>query len=503
MRLEPSVSRHVDVLIVGAGLSGIGSASHLQNRCPDKNVVVLEAREDIGGTWDLFRYPGVRSDSDMHTLGYSFKPWTNAKAIAEGALIRAYIAETAREQGIDHRIVFGHRVVAATWSSATATWTLNVERRVDGQRVEFTCDFLLLCSGYYSYDEGHRPTWPGEAEFRGQIVHPQHWPAGLDYSGRRVVVIGSGATAMTIVPAMAKTAEHVTMLQRSPTYVVSRPAIDAVAETLKRYLPAGLAYRLTRAKNVLYGQFVYRMAKRRPARVKARIVSMVREELGDDYDVARHFTPTYNPWDQRICAVPDADLFAAIRAGTVTVATDTIEAFVPHGVRLSSGDEIAADIVVTATGLKLNLAGDIRFAADGRTINLAETMNYKGCMFSGVPNLAMIFGYTNASWTLKADLVGDYIARILRRMDKRNAAIVVAQGDPDVEEEPFLDFTSGYVQRSLHLLPKQGVRKPWKLHQNYMRDLLMFRFGRLDDGTLQFRPAADLIRRTTVKDLAA
>jgi len=483
----------LDVLIVGAGLSGIGAAAHLRERCPDKSFLILEARDDLGGTWDLFRYPGIRSDSDMHTLGYRFKPWTGRNAIADGASIKAYIAETAAERGIDRDILFGHQVLRADWSSQNARWTLLVERTADGERRHFTCNFLMMCSGYYSYAEGHRPTWPGEDQFAGQIVHPQFWPEQLDHRDKKVVVIGSGATAVTLVPAMAKTAGHVTMLQRSPSYVVSRPGVDGIAERLKTLLPAKAAYGLTRWKNVLLGQFFYGLARKKPARVKQRIVAMARAELGAGYDVDRHFTPSYDPWDQRVCAVPNADLFDAIRQGRASVVTDTIDRFTRTGIRLASGEELPADIVVTATGLKISLAGDVAFTVDGAALNFADTMNYKGCMLSDVPNLAMVFGYTNASWTLKADLVSDFVCRVLRRMDARGTPIVVPRRDPAVEQEPFLDFTSGYVQRALVMLPKQGARKPWKLHQNYTRDLMLMRFGRLDDGTLEFRraPRAD------------
>ena len=478
---------HVDVLIVGAGLSGIGAARRLQSRCPDKRYAILEARDAIGGTWDLFRYPGVRSDSDMHTLGYDAKPWTHAKAIADGPSILAYIREAAAEAGIGRHIRFGHRVRRAAWSSERALWSVEAERG-DGSRAHFTCGFLFACSGYYDHDEGHRPAFDGEADFRGTIVHPQFWPADLDHAGKRVVVIGSGATAVTLVPAMAKSAAHVVMLQRSPTYVVSRPSVDALAQRLRRWLPEGAAYRLTRWKNVLLTMYFYRLARRRPARAKAWIVAMARRALGAGHDVATHFTPRYDPWDQRLCLVPDADLFRALRSGSASIETDTIERFTAHGIRLASGRELAADIVVTATGLKLNALGGAAVEVDGRRIDVSQTMVWRGMMFGGIPNFASTFGYTNASWTLKADLTSAWVCRLLRHMDRRGAAVVVPQPDPAVQARPLLDFTSGYVQRAAGVLPKQGASGPWRVAQNYLADLASLRFSRIDHATLRFSP---------------
>ena len=480
---------HVDVLIVGAGLSGIGAAWHVQDRCRGKTYAILEARDRIGGTWDLFRYPGIRSDSDMHTLGYRFKPWEGAKAIADGPSIRSYVEETAGESGIDKHIRFGHRVMAARWSSDDALWTVEAEH--EGERVEFTTRFLMMCSGYYSYAEGHRPTWPGEDSFGGRIVQPQFWPEDLDYAGKRVVIIGSGATAVTLVPEMAKTAAHVTMLQRSPTYVVSRPGQDDIANRLRRMLPGKLAYSLTRWKNVLFGMFFFNVARKKPERTKEQLIGMVRDHLGPDYDVETHFTPRYNPWDQRLCLVPDADLFEALKAGTASVVTDQIDRFTPTGIALASGSELPADIAVTATGLKLNLLGDVAFAKDGERIDLSKALTYKGMMASDVPNLAFVFGYTNASWTLKADLTCEYVCRLINYMDKRGSTSATPRRtDASVTEEPFLDFSSGYVQRAAAFLPKQGSKAPWKLHQNYARDLVTLRFGRIDDGTMEFASAA-------------
>ncbi|WP_439816875.1 flavin-containing monooxygenase [Zavarzinia sp. CC-PAN008] len=480
-------TRHFDVLIIGAGLSGIGMAAHLQDRLPRKTFAILEGRADLGGTWDLFRYPGIRSDSDMYTLGYRFKPWTAAKAIADGPSIKAYIAETARERGLDHHIRYGHKVVRADWSSATARWTLQVD--CGGSLQSFSTNFLVLGVGYYSYDQGHRPTWAGEETFAGSIVHPQFWPKDLDYKAKRVVVIGSGATAVTLVPTMAETAAHVTMLQRSPTYIVSRPSVDGIAEALKRRLPSRLAYGLTRWKNILMGQFFYKLARSRPQAVKRNLLDLVRKQVGSVANVERDFTPAYNPWDQRLCLVPDADMFRAIRDGRASVVTDTIERFTPGGIRLASGQELAADVVVTATGLKLNLMGDIALAVDGRPVEPARTMNYKGCMFSDVPNLVYVFGYTNASWTLKADLVSEFTCRLLAHMEAKATPIAVPERDPSVAELPFLDFASGYVQRAIAHLPRQGARRPWQLRQNYTFDLLALRLGRVADGTMAFRKA--------------
>jgi monooxygenase len=482
----------LDVLIVGAGLSGIGAAHHLQRRCPDKRYLIAEARAAIGGTWDLFRYPGVRSDSDMYTLGYRFRPWTGSQAIADGPAILRYVGDTAAEAGIVPNIRFGHAVRRAEWSSAAACWTVHGERLADGASVQWRARFLHVCAGYYSYGEAHRPEFAGEAEFAGPIASPQFWPEGLDVAGLRVVVIGSGATAVTLVPALAATAAHVTMLQRSPSYVVARPRHDRIAQRLRKILPARAAYAATRWKNVLVGAYYYRLARKYPERAKARIVAMAAQQLGRGCDAEAHFTPRYKPWDQRVCLVPDGDLFGAIRAGRASVVTDTIERFTRDGIRRASGATLAADVIVVATGLKLNLLGDIALTIDGRPCHPAEQMVYKGMMLSDVPNLALCFGYVNASWTLKADLTADYVCRLLRRMDRRGAAIVMARRDPSVASQPFLSFTSGYVQRAGAVLPKQGTRRPWRVHQNYVSDLLAIRFGAIEDGVLRFGRAGAL-----------
>ncbi|MDB5695243.1 MAG: FAD-containing monooxygenase EthA [Sphingomonas bacterium] len=488
------MAEHVDVVVVGAGISGIGTGYHLQTRCPDRSYAILEARNQMGGTWDLFRYPGIRSDSDMHTLGFSFHPWTQAKAIADGPSIKAYVEETARTYGIDKHIRFGTRVLSASWSTADARWTVEIQGP-SGART-MTCNFLAMCSGYYSYDKAHAPSFAGSEDFGGRIVHPQFWPAELDYAGKQVVVIGSGATAVTLVPEMARDAAKVTMLQRSPTYVVSRPAEDTVANWLRAKLPSKAAYGVTRWKNVLLGMFFYRMTRKRPEKTKERLLGMVREHLGPDYDVATHFTPRYNPWDQRLCLVPDADLFTAIRNGRAEVVTDTIERFVPEGIQLSSGRTIPADVIVTATGLELSLMGGVPFTVDGAPVNLADKLQYKGMMFSDVPNLAFTFGYTNASWTLKADLVAKYVCRLLNTMRKRQTAIVTPHNeDPTMAAEAFVDFSSGYIQRAADRLPKQGSKRPWKLNQNYALDVLAMKFGSVDDAMVYSNPGQERTRQ--------
>ena len=480
-----TATEHLDVLIVGAGLSGIGAAWHLQKNCPGKRYVILEGRAASGGTWDLFRYPGVRSDSDMYTLGYRFRPWKDAKAIADGPSILSYIREVASDHGIDRQIRYGHRVVGASWSTPDARWTVEIEH--GGERLFLSCSFLWMCSGYYRYEAGYLPEFPGIDGFKGRVVHPQHWPQDLDYAGKKVVVIGSGATAVTVVPSMAETAEHVTMLQRSPTYVVARPAQDPIANKLRRRLPLKLAYMLTRWKNVLLGMYFYQLCKRKPEKVKSLIVGGVRQMLGPDYDVAKHFTPKYNPWDQRLCLVPDADLFRAIRKNKASVVTDTIETFTENGIKLKSGAELEADVVVTATGLVVQSLGGMKLVVDGKPVKPSDTMIYKGMMYSDVPNLASIFGYTNASWTLKADLVCEYVCRLLNYMDRKGFTKAVPHNsDPTLTEEPWVNFSSGYIQRALPHQPKQGSKRPWKLYQNYVLDLLTLRHGSLRDKAMVF-----------------
>jgi cation diffusion facilitator CzcD-associated flavoprotein CzcO len=480
---------HHDVVIVGAGLSGIGAAYHLQTECPDRTYAIFEARDAIGGTWDLFRYPGIRSDSDMLTLGYRFKPWTQAKAIADGPSILDYVRETADENGIVDKITFGRRVVGARWSTPDARWTLDIEEVATGAVSQVTCNFVHSCTGYYRYDEGYTPDFPGTESFKGDIVHPQFWPEDLDYAGKRVVVIGSGATAVTLVPAMAKTAAHVTMLQRSPSYVIALPGVDPLAKFARRVLPAKAAYTVLRWKNVLLAMLSFQIARHRPRILKGLIRRGVERQLPPGYDVKKHFKPNYNPWDQRLCLVPDGDLFTSIREGNASVVTDTIETFTERGIKLSSGEELEADVVVTATGLNLLPLGGIEVNVDGHDIEFGKTMAYKGMMFSDVPNLAVSIGYTNASWTLKCDLTCEYVCRLLNHMRDHGYAYCVPRRDPSVAAEPLIDFSSGYVQRSIDLFPKQGERTPWRLHQNYARDILLLRYGGIEDEALEFAAA--------------
>jgi cyclohexanone monooxygenase len=470
----------LDVIIVGAGLSGIGMGHHLQRRCPWARYAILEARQAIGGTWDLFRYPGIRSDSDMHTLGYSFRPWRDPDAIADGHKIRDYIEETAAEAGIREHISFGAKVTHVEWSSEQALWRVDT---ADG--ISRTCRFLVMCAGYYSYEEGHRPTWPGQEEFAGRIVHPQFWPDDLDWRDKRIAVIGSGATAVTLIPALAREATHVTMVQRSPSFVMARPSRDRIAQALQAILPARTAAGLVRWKNVLLQQFFFRLSRRRPAKVKAKLMALTQQQVGADQ--LRHFTPSYNPWEQRLCLAPDGDLFTAIRAGSASVATGEIERFTPEGIRLANGSEVAVDIIVTATGLKVQLAGGATLGVDGQPVRLGDAMAYKGLFFSDLPNFASIFGYTNASWTLKADLSAAFICRVLNRMRRRGETVVAPHRDPSVPERPFIDFSSTYLRRAAADLPKQGERGPWRLRQSYAADLMNLRFGRVADGVLRFQ----------------
>lgn len=476
---------HFDVIVVGAGLSGVGGACHLKMECPAKSFVILEGRERMGGTWDLFRYPGVRSDSDMYTLGYRFRPWRDNKAMADGPAILSYIRETAAEYDINQSIRYNHRVRRASWSSHDARWTVEVET---GETVvQLTCNFLYLCTGYYDYENGYTPEWPGVARFRGTMVHPQKWPEDLDYENKRVVVIGSGATAVTLVPAMAQRAAHVTMLQRSPSYIVSRPAEDMLANLLRRCLPDHAAYALARWKNVLSGTFFYNLARKRPKVFKWMVARGVRRQLGKNYE-SKHFTPPYNPWDQRLCLVPDADLFRAMNEGRVSVVTGQIETFTEDGLLLKSGEHLDADIIVTATGLVLKLFSGMQLVVDGAPVELPKTLVYKGMMFSDVPNFAYAVGYTNASWTLKCDLTAEYVCRLLNHMDQHGYDVCMPRvKDPDIEDEPVIDFNSGYVLRGLDSLPRQGSKMPWRLHQNYVRDLRMMRYGRVEDGTMEFK----------------
>jgi monooxygenase len=485
--------QHFDVVIVGAGISGIGSAVHLQKKCPQKSYIILEGRERLGGTWDLFRYPGIRSDSDMYTLGYVFKPWTHENAIADAPTILEYLKETTAENRINDKIRYGRQVKTASWSSDDSRWTVTTQL-TDGEsgsttEEAFTCGFLHMCSGYYNYDEGYTPDFEGRDNFTGQVVHPQKWTSDINYDGKRVVVIGSGATAVTLIPEIAKTATHVTMLQRSPTYVVSRPAKDKIANWLRSVLPDKVAYFITRWKNVLMQQYVYKRCMQFPAAAKERIINMVRDEMGPEYDVDTHFTPSYNPWDQRLCLVPDSDLFESLKSGSASIVTDHIDRFTETGILLKSGETLEADLIVTATGLQLQFLSDVQFTVDGKSMKSSEALVYKGMMLSDVPNMALSMGYTNASWTLKCDLTCDYICRMLNYMDGNNyQKCTPRNANMNMEREPYLGLASGYVARAAGQLPGQGLHPPWRLHQNYLKDIFMLRHGKLKDEAMEFSP---------------
>jgi monooxygenase len=477
-----ATENHVDVLILGAGLSGIGAACHLRMLCPDRSFAILEARESIGGTWDLFRYPGIRSDSDMFTLGYSFRPWLEPKALADGESILRYIRDTAAEHAIDRNIHFSQRAVRAEWSSADARWTVEAKHPDTGESTLYTCEFLYACTGYYRYDEGYLPHFEGLDRYEGRFVHAQHWPEDLDCAGKQVVVIGSGATAVTIVPALAELGAHVTMLQRSPTYILSIPAQDPLADLLRARLPAKLAYSLVRWKNVLLMMFNFNLARRAPRLMRALIQRLARKQLPADFDVDTHFNPAYEPWDQRLCFVPDGDFFRAIARGDAAVVTGEIDAITAHGVRLGSGEELPADVLVAATGLNLLMLGGMRLVVDGAHVEPAKTVAYKGMMLSGVPNMALTLGYTNASWTLKADLVAQYVCRTLNHMDAVGAGVCTPRApSSELPTEPVIDLKSGYVLRALAQLPRQGALAPWRLHQNYFKDVWLLRRGPVDD----------------------
>jgi len=475
-----------DVIIVGAGLSGIGTAYWLQDKCPNKTYAILEAREALGGTWDLFRYPGIRSDSDMFTFGYRFKPWKDPKSLSDGDSILQYLQEAATENGIDKKICYGHKVLSAGWSGKEMCWTLEVQSSKETRRIR--CHFLYMCSGYYSYEEAHRPSFCGEENFKGRIVLPQFWPEDLEYNNKQIVIVGSGATAITLVPAMAERASHVTMLQRSPTYIMNLPDKNKLFIGLKKWLPGNLAFNITRWRNLLLGMASYQLLRAFPTGTKRFLINTVSKQLEPGYDVEKHFNPRYNPWDQRLCVVPDGDLFKAIRKGKASVVTDEIAHLTEKGIQLKSGQHIEADIIVLATGLKIKLLGGAGLTVNEKVVNMNDAVLYKGMMISDVPNLAIAFGYTNASWTLKADLTANYVCRLLRYMDRKGYSVVMPGRQDNVQTKPFINFTSGYVQRAGNALPQQGSRKPWRVYQSYLMDMITIRFGRIKDNVLQFDP---------------
>ena len=480
------MTEHLDVVIVGAGISGISAAWHLQNRCPSKSYVILESRDNLGGTWDLFKYPGIRSDSDMFTLGFRFKPWRSSHSIADGASIWNYINEAAAENGIDKHIRYQHRVVAADWSDDENQWTVTVDR--NGKQEQITASFVFACSGYYNYEQGYSPEFPGAQDFAGTIVHPQHWPQDLDYTGKKIVVIGSGATAVTLIPALANSgAGHVTMLQRSPTYVGALPLVDPVAEQANRFLPKHAAHFVNRWRAIGFSTAQYQLARNFPKFMRKTLMTMAKRRLPEGYDVQKHFGPRYNPWDERLCLAPDGDLFKTIRDGKADVVTDTIATFTKTGIALDSGEQLDADIIITATGLNMQLLGGATLLRNGQPIELPKTMTYKGLMFSGVPNAAVSFGYTNASWTLKADLVSEFVCRVLNYMDAHGYDRVEPEHPGGaIEERPFMDFSPGYFRRAMDALPKSGSEAPWRLKQNYLLDLRLIRYGKVDEKSLRF-----------------
>ncbi len=487
-------NNHVDVLIVGAGLSGIGMACHLRRDCPNRSYVVLERREAIGGTWDLFRYPGIRSDSDMFSFGYHFRPWTGDKVLADGPSIRRYVQETAEAYGVDRHIRFGRKGLDAAWSSDLGLWTVNVLNEATGKKEKYTAGFVVGCTGYYNYDAGYRPDFAGEQDFKGEIVHPQHWPEQLDYRGKRVVVIGSGATAITLVPSMAGEAAHVTMLQRSPTYILSVPSVDPLARNLQRLLPSKLAYRLNRGRNIAINRLLYRMSRAKPKVVRRLLLGLVRKQVGKSVDM-RHFTPSYNPWDERLCVVPNGDLFKALRSGKASMATDHIERFTETGIQLKSGEHLDADIVVTATGLDVQMLGGVKMTVDGEPVPVNQLLTYKGVLVEGVPNAAIVFGYTNIAWTLKADIASEYVCRLLNHMARKGYTRVVPRdhGDHRTEDTILGALSSGYIRRSADRLPRQGSGAPWAVRQDYVRDAPVLRYGAIEDDCLEFqRGAPDL-----------
>ena len=476
---------HKNVIVVGAGISGIAAGYNLKKSCPNKSFAILEGRESLGGTWDLFKYPGIRSDSDMHTLGYRFKPWIHDKSIADGPSILEYLNETVDENNLKKDILLNHKVKSANWNSDKSLWELEINNK--DQLVNMTCDFLFLCGGYFSYSKPHMPSFINQEKFEGQIIHPQFWNDQLDYTNKKVVVIGSGATAITLVPAIAEKAKHVVMLQRSPSYVVSRPSEDAINRFLRKFLPIKFTYFLIRWKNILWQSYTFFLARKFPERIKKGILDLLKDELGSDFDIKKHFTPSYKPWDQRMCLVPDSDLFSAIKNNKASVVTDKVKQFESDGILLESGVKITTDIIITATGIELNSLNDINVTMDNVKVNAHERLTYKGMMLSGVPNFALSFGYVNASWTLRADLTCEYVCRLISLMDKKGVDCCAPINDQSAYgDDDLIDFTSGYVQRGLHLMPKQGNKAPWKNYQNYLKDIFAVRLFSIKDSNLNF-----------------
>ena len=481
-------TKHFDVLIIGAGLSGIGAAHHISTKCPDHSFAILEARPRMGGTWDLFKYPGIRSDSDMYTLGYAFRPWIDKKALADGPAILDYIKNTAKEGGYENKIHYNHKVKNSNWSSEESQWKLDVEITGTNEVVQYFCNFLFTCSGYYSYDAGYTPDFEGREDYQGIFIHPQEWPENLDYTGKKIIVIGSGATAVTLIPELAEKASLVTMLQRSPTYIMSVPEQDGIANWMNKYLPKKLAYQITRWRKILVGILFYNISRKFPDFMRNLLVKGVKKEMGPDAEVDLHFQPKYNPWDQRLCAVPDGDLFESLKNGTSEIVTDHIDTLIPKGIRLQSGKEIEADIIISATGLVMRFLGGMTMNIDGEEMDSSKRFVYRGMMFSNIPNMAQAFGYTNASWTLKCDLTCEYVCRLLNYMKKNGLKQVTPiVNDLSMKAEPLLDFNSGYVLRAIDELPKQGSKMPWKLYQNYFRDLFSFRYSSLKNKALEYK----------------
>lgn len=480
-------TQNFDVLIIGAGISGIGAACHLKRELPGKSFAILERRTAVGGTWDLFRYPGIRSDSDMNTFGFGFRPWTETRVLSDGPSIKKYVEDTAREYDVFRHIRFGTKVTSARFSSNDARWTIEAVNEKTGEKSAYTANFLIACTGYYNYDQGYKPEFPGEKNFKGQIIHPQKWPEDLDYSGKRVVVIGSGATAVTLVPAMAPKTAHITMLQRSPTYIVSIPSNDFLSETLRKFLPKAWVYQMARLRNVALQRLIFMLAKARPGAIRRLILAGVKRQLGDAVDI-KHFSPSYNPWDERLCVVPDGDLFETLKSGRASIVTDQIETFTEKGIKLQSGKELEADIIVTATGLNVELMGGVEVEVDGAKVPVPERLTYKAVLFEGVPNAAIIFGYTNASWTLKVDIACEYICRLLKHMDKNRLNTVVAHAPADVRTEDTVmgGLSSGYIRRAAKKLPRQGKSGVWKVTNDYLSDSAMLKLTPVTDDALIF-----------------